>query len=376
MNGLHGPLSGVRVLDLTRLLPGPMCTLHLADMGADVIKIEDPRCGDYAREMGDFYELINRNKRSVVLDLKTQVGKDNFFALAKTAHVILEGFRPGVANRLGIDYDPVKAVNPKIVYCSITGYGQTGPYRHKAVHDINCLAYTGILDQMGREGKAPALSNIQMADVLGGAMGAVMGILAVLFETTRTGVGRYVDVSMADCVLSHHVMPLMAFNQGGCSPGRGRDLLNGGLPWYNIYRTADDRYVALGALEKKFWKNFCKAIDQEQWQEQPQDQTQRDRIQSELRRMFLQQSLDAWVEKFKPVDCCFSPVLSLEQAMQDPHLSSRAVFRKVDGRVEYTFPIRFHPTQEQARSPAPKLGEHTDEVLNELISGADDNHCH
>lgn len=359
-------LQGVRILDLSRLLPGPMCTAHLAAMGADVIKVEDPRTGDYARGMGSFYEAVNRGKRSVALDLKTDRGREAFMALAATADGVLEGFRPGVVASLGIDYPSVKAVRPQIVYCSLSGYGQNGPYRLKSGHDINYLAYAGILDETGVAGQQPGLCNIQIADVLGGSVSAAMGMLAALFSARQTGEGRYVDVAMTDCALAHNVMPLMAHNDHGATAPRGEDYLTGGLPWYGVYATLDGRYVALGALEAKFWQAFCDEIGRPEWRDQPEDPETRRRISHELTELFGSRPLEYWMERFEHVDCCFSPVLTLAEAMRDPQLAVRGMFIDRDGRKDYAFPIRFDPPLDPAGGAAPALGEHTDEVLDEI----------
>ncbi|MGA8259437.1 MAG: CaiB/BaiF CoA-transferase family protein [Arenicellales bacterium] len=360
-------LKGTRVLDLSRLLPGPMCTAHLAAMGADVIKIEDPVVGDYARSMGSFFETVNRSKRSVALDLKTAQGRDAFMALAKTADVILESFRPGVVASLGVDYAAVREVKPDIVYCSLSGYGQDGPYRLKPGHDINYLSYAGILNEIGLAGMQPGLCNIQIADVLGGSLSAAMGILAALLSARRTGQGRYLDVAMTDCALAHNVMPLMAFNDHGGTAPRGEDFLTGALPWYNVYATLDDRHVALGALESKFWAAFCEAIDRREWSDQPEDPETRRRIHRELTELFGSRSLAHWVAHFDNVDCCLSPVLTLEEAMRDPQLVARGMFTGDGNRTGYAFPIRFEPPCAPVRpASAPGLGEHTREVLDEI----------
>jgi crotonobetainyl-CoA:carnitine CoA-transferase CaiB-like acyl-CoA transferase len=219
---MSAPLEGLRVLDLTRLLPGPACTMHLADLGADVVKVEDTGAGDYARTLGAagtepsaFFRHVNRNKRSVALDLKAARGRDAFLALARGADAIVEGFRPGVVASLGVGYDAVREVRPSIVYASISGYGQAGPRAAHAGHDINYLGYAGVLDQTGRAGGPPALSNLQVADLLGGAMAAATAILAALVGAQRSGAGRYVDVAMADGALAHNIFALQALQQRG-----------------------------------------------------------------------------------------------------------------------------------------------------------------
>lgn len=360
-------LDGVRILDLSRLLPGPMCTGHLASMGADVIKVEDPRVGDYARSMGSFFETVNRNKRSVAVDLKTGTGRDAFMALAGTADAILEGFRPGVVESLGIDFPRIAAIKPDIVYCSLSGYGQTGPRRLESGHDINYLALAGVLDETGGpEGGAPGLCNVQIADLLGGSLSAAMGILAALLSARVTGKGRYLDVAMTDCALAHNVMPLMAYNDHGATAPRGEDYLTGGLPWYNVYATLDGRYVALGALEAKFWRTFCDELGRDDWREQPEDPEARRRIRHELAELFASRPLDYWVERFAGVDCCLTPVLTLEEAMRDPQLAARRMFVGRGGGTDYAFPIKFDPPVQPGDAPAPGLGQHTREVFEEI----------
>ncbi len=229
------PLQGVRILDLTRLLPGPVATLHLADLGADVIKIEDHGAGDYARTMGDgpegvsvFYRAVNRNKRGLRLDLKNPEGAALFRRLTAEADVVIESFRPGVMDKLGVGYEALRSLNPRLVFCAITGYGQSGPLALAAGHDLNYIGYAGILDQIGVDGGQPAIPNLQIGDLLGGAMSAVMGILAALFDARRSGQGRFVDVSMSDAALAHNLFPLFALQGSGSVPERGRDMLSGG----------------------------------------------------------------------------------------------------------------------------------------------------
>jgi alpha-methylacyl-CoA racemase len=366
VNSQSSLLEGVRILDLSRLLPGPMCTAHLAAMGADVIKIEDPRVGDYARSMGSFYESVNGNKRSVAIDLKKDEGREAFLALAKTSDAMLEGFRPGVVESLGIDFPRIQAVKPDIVYCSLSGYGQDGPYRLKSGHDINYLAVAGVLNEVAGDAGGPGLCNLQIADLLGGSMSAAMGILAALLSARSTGRGRYLDVSMTDCALAHNIMPLMAYNDHGRTAPRGEDFLTGGLPWYNVYATLDGRHVALGALELKFWRAFCDEIGRREWRGQPDDPEARRRISHELTELFGSRPLEYWVERFAEVDCCLSPVLSLEEAMRDPQLTERRMFMHRDGRTDYAFPIKFDPPIEPRRAPAPALGQHTREIFAEI----------
>ncbi len=337
------PLDGIRVLDLTRLLPGALCTLHLADMGADVIKIEDPWQGDYGRSMGTtnkatspYFLVMNRNKRGLKLDLKQVLGRQAFFDLARDADVVIESFRPGVVDKLGIGYEAVRALNPHIVYCSISGYGQTGPYRERAGHDLNYCAYAGITDQIGQRGAAPAVPNFQIADLAGGSLSAAMGILAALLDAQRTGNGRYIDVSMTDCALAHSVIPLAALATDGEVQPRGADTLSGGLPCYGVYATSDGRYMALGALEKKFWQRFCEKIERPDLiSEHLVSGAEADRVHAEVAAIFGSNTQDHWTKTFADVDCCVAPVLTLTESMENEQLQARKMFVTQDDGPQF-----------------------------------------
>ena len=361
-----GPLAGIRILDLTRLLPGPVATLHLADLGADVIKIEDPQVGDYARTLGTgqgadsaYFRMINRNKRGLLLDLKKPAGVEVFLRLAETADVIVESFRPGVVDKLGVGFSAVTAVNPKIAYCSISGYGQDGPYKDLAGHDINYLGYAGVLDQIGREGGDPALPNFQIADLLGGALTAAMGILAVVLEAQRSGRGRYIDVAMTDSVLAHTYFSMLRLNDAGHSLPRGSDLLSGGLPCYAAYRCADGRYMAVGALEGKFWKTCCALLGQPAWSERQWDAG----LRSEVAALFATRTRDDWAKLFAAVDCCVTPVLTPEEAMDDAQITARGMVLRDDGLTQFAPPLKLSDHEFTIRQAAPKAGEHSAEIL-------------
>jgi crotonobetainyl-CoA:carnitine CoA-transferase CaiB-like acyl-CoA transferase len=368
------PLEGVRVLDLSRLLPGPMCTLHLAEMGADVVKVEDPERGDYARGMdardgepSAFFRLVNRNKRSIVLDLKSPAGRAAFLRLADGADVIVEGFRPGIAQKLGIGYAAAAARNPRIVYCSISGYGQTGPYRERAGHDINYLGYAGILDQTGRADGPPALCNLQIADLLGGALTAAAGILAALVGAKISGRGRYVDVAMAESALAHNVFSLHALSSRGATAARGEDFLTGGLPCYGVYPTRDRRWLAVGALEEKFWSTLCDTLERPDLKPLQFATGEEGRATRHvLEAIFSRQPLAFWMDRFASADCCVSPVLTLEEALANPHfIARRMVLQEPGGGTRYGSPFRFEPGAAPVYRSPPRQGEHTAEVLRE-----------
>ena len=377
----EAPLHGVRVLDLTRLLPGPVCTLHLADLGADVIKVEDTAAGDYARALGAkpgatsaFFRMVNRNKRSVALDLKDARGRDAFLALARHADVVVESFRPGVVASLGVDHEAVRAVRPSIVYASITGYGQTGPRAKAAGHDINYLGYAGVLDQTGTRGGPPALSNLQIADLLGGAMTAAVAILAAVVAAQRTGRGRYVDVAMADGALAHNIFSLHALEQAGRTMPRGEDLLTGGVPCYGVYPTKDGRWLAVGALEDKFWRTVCTTIgrpDLVAGHLAVGDEGAR--VRAELDAVFGARTLADWVARFGGVDACVTPVATLDEALRDEQFAARGmVVTGADGAHSYAPPWTMLGHAFRVARDAPTQGEHTAEVLREAgIDGAE-----
>ncbi|HSV34130.1 MAG TPA: CaiB/BaiF CoA-transferase family protein [Ramlibacter sp.] len=360
------PLAGVRVLDLTRLLPGPMGTLHLADLGADVIKIEDLGAGDYAAP--SVRDLVNRNKRGIRIDLKQPGGRDTLLRLCRGADVLVEGFRPGVMERLGVGYQAVAAENPRIVYCSLSGFGQTGPLRDMPAHDLNYSALTGVADQIGSH-NGPALSNLPVADLLGGTMVAVMGILAALFDANRTGQGRHVDVAIADGVLAHAVLPLAALNQHGAVAPSGQGTLTGALACYGVYRTADERYLAVGALERKFWDPLCHRIGRPALCKlhRSGDAATEQRLRQELAALFASQPLTHWSALFADGDACVTPVLRLDEALEHLHFRDRNMVLRTgpDAPRQLGCPVkmsRFEPARPRA---APHPGEHTDQVLRE-----------
>lgn len=371
---LSPPLNGVRVLDLTRLLPGPLCTLHLADMGADVIKIEDPEYGDYARDLsgdgrgdGSLFRALNRNKRGLRLNLKSPQGPLVLRRLARSSDVVVEGFRPGVVDRLGVGYEALRGENPAIVYCAISGYGQTGPYRDRAGHDINYCGYAGVLDQIGPAGGAPVIPNFQIGDIVGGALSAAIGILAALVAARTRGQGRYVDVSMTDCLLANAVMPLATLGDSGKAPLRGEDLLSGGVPCYSVYATRDGRFVAVGALEPKFWHRLCDALERPDLRSgQLETGVRGDAVRRALAEIFLTRDRDDWAAYLAPLDCCVTPVLSVAESLGNEQVQQRGLVNgRVDGGSEIGGPIRFGNTTRPANTPAPEPGRDTDAILQE-----------
>ncbi|ROR31959.1 CaiB/BaiF CoA transferase family protein [Inmirania thermothiophila] len=358
---MTGPLAGVRILDLTQLLPGPLCTRHLADLGAEVIKLEPPE-GDPLRRMAPagLFEDINRGKASIALDLKRPEGVEIALRLAEAADVLVEGFRPGVTARLGLGWEAVRARNPRLVYCSITGYGQDGPYRDRPGHDINYLAITGVLQQSANPA-GPAVPALQVADIAGGSLAAALGILAALMEARRSGRGRHVDVAMAEAVLAQAVVPLASARARGEAPPPGGDTLTGALPWYRVYACADGRHLAVGALEERFWRRLCEALGRPEWADAHcGDEARRSEVAAALEALFATRSRDAWAAELADAGCCVTPVLDPLEAAADPHFAARGVGGEAAGRVP---PLRLDGRIPRRPGGAPALGAHGPALL-------------
>ncbi|MBZ5621131.1 MAG: CoA transferase [Acidobacteriia bacterium] len=372
------PLSHIRVLDLSRLLPGPVATLHLADLGADVIRIEpvgdeEPAHGAHVRARPGprtlLHLMLNRNKRALRIDLTRTAGREIFLRLAKEADVVVEGFRPGVVDRLGIGYELVRAINPRVVYCSISGYGQNGPNRLRAGHDINYMAWAGVGDQIGTSGGPPAIPNLQIGDLLGGSLTSVMGILAGLVDAKARGKGRYVDVAMTDSLMAHSVLALSAMTASGRTAPRGEDMLSGGLPCYSYYSTGDGRYLAVGALEAKFWERLCDALERPDLK--PKHLVHGEaarRVRDELQTIFGGQSSGHWMKVFRDVDCCVTLVLTLEEAMESEQARAREMVVETEcpgiGKlVEFRPPLKMSDFDFEPDSPCSRGRTETEEIL-------------
>jgi len=372
------PLAGLRVLDLTRLLPGPVATQHLADLGADVVKIEDTGEGDYARRMGAragetsaLFRLINRNKRSLRLDLKTTDGVAVFRRLSSSADVVIEGFRPGVMDRLGLGYAALSADNPRLVMCSISGYGQTGPHAQEAGHDINYIARAGVLDQIGAEGGPPVVPNFQVGDLLGGALTPLVGLLAAVIGARATGQGRHVDVAMTDAVLAHAVFPLAGLLARRAPPPRGADLLSGGVPCYGVYATADGRHMAVGALERKFWDLLCDTIAHPELKPLHLAAGERGaQAKAQLAEIFAGRTQSEWIACFAAVDCCVTPVLRIDEALESEQVRARQMVVEADGLPQFAPPYKLSGFAFVVERAAPDAGAHSEEILRE--AGLDD----
>jgi crotonobetainyl-CoA:carnitine CoA-transferase CaiB-like acyl-CoA transferase len=365
-------LQGLRVLDLSRLLPGPFCTQLLADLGADVIKIEDPAGGDPARYappriegVGAIFLQVNRNKRSLALNLKAPEGRDLVLRLAEGADVLVESFRPGVMQRLGVGYQVLRGRNPRLVYASLSGFGQTGPYRDRPAHDLNYLALAGILGLNAPREGMPIPPAVQIAD-LGGATLAAVGILAALVARARTGVGQAVDVSLYASALAWLPTLLGVHHAERRSPLPGEPPLAGGLPQYDVYATRDGRAVSLGALEPKFYANFLQAVGRPELAS-----LEPETARAELRALFASRTQAEWTEFLDGVETCFAPVRSLDEALAEPQAIDLGLVTAVEhprlGRLPQVGPpFAYSETPASVRRAPPELGEHTLEVLAEL----------
>ena len=358
-----GALDGTRVLDLTRLLPGPFCTMLLADLGADVIKIEEPT-GDPARGYGALFALVNRNKRSVTLDLKTDDGRDALLRLVDRSDAVVESFRPGVMDRLGLGYAILSQRNARLVYASLSGFGQSGLYRDRPAHDLNYLALAGVLGyNVGSAADRPVVPAAQIADLGGGTLGAV-AILAALLSARQTGVGQMVDVSLFAAAVTWLPTLVSGLFESGRAPAPGTPILAGGLAQYDVYATADGRYVSLGALEPKFLANFLGAVERTDLLRLVVGEP--GRFRAELRTLFASRTLADWVALLDGVETCFAPVNSLEEAIADPQARALGLFTSIDGQPQIAPPFVFSRTPATLRRPAPALGAHTAEVLAEI----------
>jgi len=365
-------LEGVRVLDLSRLAPGPFCTMLLGDLGADVLVIEPPldsRAGQGAPGRSpEAYNALGRNKRSMIMNLRDDEVRAVFHKLAETADVVVEGFRPGVVQRLGVDYETLRAKNGRLIYCSLSGYGQTGPYAGLVGHDINYISVGGALGMIGWPDTPPAIPMNVIADFAGGGLHAAYAVVAALYAREQTGRGQYLDIAMSDGVLYLLAMSISGYFAGGSVPKPGRTVLNGGAPHYNVYQCADGGWISLGSLEPHFWANLCRAMGREDFIPHQYDSSKRDEVFAHFRERFKTKTRDEWFEILKQTDICVAPVYALDEALDDAHNLARDMVIGLDhpelGKVKQVgIGTKFSETPGAVRSTAPAPGQHTDEVL-------------
>jgi alpha-methylacyl-CoA racemase len=372
------PLSSLKILDFSSLIPGPFATMLLADLGAEVLRVEAPNRPDMLRlappfdgEHSAWHSLLNRSKRSLALDLKHPAAMEIIKRLVQTYDIILEQFRPGVMDRLGVGYATLRAANPRVIYGAITAYGQNGPYRDRAAHDINLMALSGVMAHTGRAAHGPLPLGVQVADV-GSSFMAITGLLAAVIQRMQTGEGQFIDISMFDTALTWNALAASHVLVGGAEPSRETMLLNGGSA-YDFYRTSDGRYLSVGSLEPKFWQNFCTGIGRLDLiaggpDPQPDDlPTLKQAIQATI----VQRTLAEWTTIFQATDACVEPVLDVAEALAHPQTQARQMLVNVpkpDGTTQHQTgaPIKFSGSEPVYQHIGATLGEHTNEIMQEL----------
>ena len=364
---MYQPLKGIRILDLSRLAPGPYLTQLLTDLGAEVIKVETPTAGDYARlapasmGLGKMFEMINQGKKSVAINYRNPRGREVFLRLASTADVVLESFRPGTVARLKIDYESLRVFKPDIIYCALSGYGQDGPYRGRAGHDLNYTAISGALSLNANAGKPPVPYGLTVAD-LSGAMLAGFAILSALVGRQRNGAGAYLDMALFDGILSWMTPQASAAFFSGLPVAGGTLALHGGLACYNIYETADGKYLSLGALEPTFWSDFCKITGRNDLLARQFDRT----IKEDVAVIFKQRPLAEWLDAFSASDGCVEPILSFEEMLSHPQVRARGFVREENGQpVGLNTPFVFARGTQRS---VPGLGEHSAAILKDILN--------
>ncbi len=380
------PLNGIRILDLSRYLPGPFCTQLLADFGAEVVKIEQPEVGDPGRLLAPvvngistrFY-TVNRNKKSITLDIRKEEGKEVFKKLIPQFDVVIDQFRAGFMDDLGIGYDVLKSINDRIIFCAISGYGQDGPMYTAAGHDLNYLNLAGITGTTGSRQGAPAMSGVQIADIAGGTLYAVIAILLALASREKTGRGQMCDVSMLDGAISLLAYTMGEWSGDGKIPGIGDGVLTGGYACYNVYETKDNKYVSLGAVEKKFWVEFCEKLERSSYSASQWEKAQQKEIIDDIAHLMKQKTRDEWVEFFAGNDICFTPVLDLQEMSEHPQVQARRMVNKIpdpsgSGKtIALTgVPIKLSDTPGEIVLNFPGLGEHNEEIYLAAGYGAEE----
>lgn len=371
------PLQGIRVLDLSRHAPGPYCTMLFADLGADVVMVEAPpgAARQIDEEMGiadrtKAFVPMNRNKRSIGLDLKSEAGREACLRLAQKADIVVESFRPGVATRLGVDYEAMRRRNPGVIYCSVTGYGQTGPYAQLPGHDLNYISVAGTLGMIGWPDQPPAIPINVIADFAGGGLYAAFSILAALQSRNRTGDGQYIDMAMCDGVMSLACLAASDYYASGEPPRPGRYFLNGAYPCYNVYQASDGKWLSIGCMEPWFWKNLCEMLGCEQYTEHQFDEPYFPEIFAFLRRKIREKTRDEWFAEMAAREVCATPVYGIDEALEDPHNRAREMVATIEhpqyGKItQIGVAPKFSATPGRVRTLAPKRGENTEEVLRE-----------
>jgi crotonobetainyl-CoA:carnitine CoA-transferase CaiB-like acyl-CoA transferase len=371
------PLETIRILDLSRLAPGPFCSMMLGDLGADVLLIERPAEAKSTPQPGidehrvAAHNVLRRNKRSLVLNLREPEGREVFYKLADRTDVVLEGFRPGVVKRLGVDYETLRVRNPRLVYCSISGYGQWGPYAQMVGHDINYISIGGALGMIGWPGQPPAIPMNVIADFAAGGMHAAYAILAALLSRDRTGRGQYVDIAMSDSVV--YLLASIAGDvlAGGDSPKPGSTTQNGSAPYYNVYQCSDGRWLSVGSVEPRFFANLCRVLDCEHYINYQDDPSKLEEIAQHFRKRFLMMTRDEWFEVLKQTDICAAPVYTMEEALRDPHNLARRMVVEVQhsklGAIRQPgIATKLSETPGEIRMPGRVPGQDTDEVLKSI----------
>jgi len=384
---MSGPLAGIKILDFSTLMPGPVATMMLADLGADVLKVEAPNRLDLMRVgpphdqgVSAGHMAVNRNKRSIALNLKIPEAVQVVRKLAKTFDVVLEQFRPGVMKRLGLDYEILKKENERLIYCSLTGYGQDGPYRDRAGHDINYLAISGMLSYSGRASQGPVPQGFLLADVGAGSYNAVVSILAALIHRDRSGEGQYLDVAMTDGSIAWATFMATRTLVGGKDPAYESDFLNGGS-YYDCYRTLDGRYMSVGSIEPQFFGELCRGIGREDLIAKRGWTLDTDSVMKETKKeiaaIFALKTQAEWTEIFNGLDACVEPVLKVSEMVEHPQVKTRKMItevKKPDGtfQKQVNSPFKFTKTPPEMRRTGPGLGEHTEEVLRNIGYGPEE----
>jgi crotonobetainyl-CoA:carnitine CoA-transferase CaiB-like acyl-CoA transferase len=362
-----GALSGITVIDLSRLLPGPYCSMILADHGARVIAVESKQF----MADGLFINTVNRNKEHMSLNLKSEVGKQIFLRLFEKADVMLEGFRPGVVDRLGVDYERMRKVNPKIIYCSITGYGQDGPMRDRVGHDVNYLSYAGVLNLIGEPDRPPSIPGMPIADIAAGGMNAAIGILLALFAREKTGRGQYIDISMTDGMVAFLPVALFFQQLTGQDPRRADAMLSHRYACYNTYETADGRYLSIGAVENRFWKTLCEHFGVPQYTSLQYDDSGRNEILHFMRATFKKKTLAEWDAELADLEICYGRVQTFSEMLADPLFREREMILELEGsagekKAAIGVPVKLSETPGSVRNAAVDFGESTGAILKEL----------